>query len=259
MSIASSDTIERSVPVYSRIEEQLRASIEDGTFAAGDRLPSETELAQNFRTTRTTVRQALSRLVFEGLIVRHVGRGSFVASEPMAKFPIDTRQCLCFEDQVALEGKSVSYRSPSFDLVPAPADVAKELKIPIGSEVFRLERLRVIDERPVCLEIRFLPASTGSKVTGEMLMKRSAHSFVGEILGMRIPTIRVLVSAVIADADLSERLDVPRGTALLIRDNWHFDIEGRPLMFGKSIFRGDIRTEYVLGHDPNPPRLPETP
>jgi GntR family transcriptional regulator len=245
------------LPVYSRIEEQLRASIEDGTFGAGDRLPSESELARTFSTTRTTVRQALTRLVFEGIIVRHVGRGSFVAAPPLAKFPIDSRQCLCFEDQVALEGKSVSYRSPSFELVPAPADVAKELGIAPGTDVFRLERLRVIDGRSVCLEIRFIPSSTGSRVTGEMLMTRSAHGFIGDILGIRVPTIRVLVSAITADAETADRLDVPRGSALLIRDNWHFDFEGRTLTFGRSIFRGDIRTEYVLGHDPNPPRLPD--
>lgn len=251
------DGKERLAPVYSQIEEHLRASIEGGEFAPGDRLPSESELAQKFQTTRTTVRQALSRLVFEGLITRHVGRGSFVASNGLDKFPIDSRVCLCFEDQVALEGKTVTYRAPSFEIASLPSDAARRLGLPMGADVFKLERIRVIEGRPVCFEVRYIPMEIGCKVTGEMLMARSAHGFVGDVTGARIPTIRVLISAIVADARLSDLLEVPRGSALLIRDNVHLDAAGTPLMCGTSYFRGDIRTEYVLGHDPNPPRLPD--
>lgn len=251
------DASERLAPVYSQIEVHLRSIIQSGEFAPGDRLPSESELARKFRTTRTTVRQALTRLVFEGLITRHVGRGSFVATSESDKFPIDSRVCICFEEQVALEGKKVTYRAPSFEIVALPADAARQLRLPAGVDAFKLERIRVIDGRPVCLEVRYIPLEIGRRVTGDMLVARSAHAFVGEIIGARIPTIRVLISAIVADARLSDLLELPRNSAVLIRDNVHFDAEGAPVMCGASYFRGDVRTEYVLGHDPNPPRLPE--
>lgn len=243
----SADGHGADVPIYSKIQEDLRGRIQAGEYKPGDRVPSESELCRLYQTTRTTVRQALTQLVFEGIVVRHVGRGSFVASTTLDKFPIDTRECLSFEDQVALEGRVVTYQSPSFNLIKAPPEVSRDLDIEPGSNVFYMERLRVLEERPVCLECRYIHEEFGRHVTGDMLMSRSAHGFVSDIMGTRIPTIRVLVSAIIADKELAERLSVTAGSALIVRDNWHIDSEGRILMCGKSLFPGDIRTEYVLG------------
>src|SRR3546814_11452241 len=65
-------------PIYYRIQESMRRRIVEGEFQPGARLPSESELARDFGTTRVTVRQALMRLVYDGLIERHYGRGTFV-------------------------------------------------------------------------------------------------------------------------------------------------------------------------------------
>ena len=68
------------VPVYIQIQHEIRRGIQAGDYAAGDRIPSENELAERFETTRATVARALQELVFDGTIVRRAGAGSFVAS-----------------------------------------------------------------------------------------------------------------------------------------------------------------------------------
>lgn len=243
----TSETAEGNPPIYLRIKEDLSRKIESGHYGSGDKLPSESELCRSFRTTRSTVRHALSELVFEGTIIREIGRGSFVADRRLDKFPIDTRECLSFEEQVSMEGRVVTYRSPSLKLVAAPVEVARDLGVEQGEEVFFLDRLRVIDGRAVCLERRYIRQDIGRHITGEALLSQSAHQFVSDIVGFKIPTIRVLVSAIIATEDIAERLSVPDGSALIVRDNWHIDANGRILMCGKSLFPGDIRTEYFLG------------
>ncbi len=247
----------RARPVYLQIEDHLRAQIDEGLLGPGARLPSESELARKFATTRPTVRQALSRLVFEGLVTRQAGRGSFVSQPASDRFPIDSRLCLSFEEQAALRGRRVTYDGAAYQLVTVPREIEGALQVSPGEQVFRLERLRVIDARPICIETRYIPAELGRKVTGEMLETRSAHDFMSEILGARIPTIRVVVSAVSATQDQAERLGVETGTALLVRENVHLDPQVRPVMVGASVFRGDVKTEYVLGHDPDPPRQGE--
>ena len=239
----------KSTPIFERIEQCVREGIASGMYAPGAQLPSESELATRFKTTRATVRQALSRLVFEGMVTRHAGRGSFVAPVMMGTFPIDSRHCLPFEDQVALEGLRVSYRSPNYELVQAPPSVLAQLSLPKGTQVFKLERLRMIHDNPVCLEIRYLPIELGQAVTGEMLLTQSVHAFVSAIVGYRVPTIVVQVSAIVADALLASRLEVPKGSALIVRDNIFLDPKGQIMICGKSLFRGDVETEYVLGPD----------
>jgi len=234
-------------PLYLRIKDEIKGKIASGQYKPGDRLPSESELCRSFSTTRSTVRHALSELVFEDAIIREIGRGSFVAKARLDKFPIDTRECLSFEEQVSMEGKSVTYRNPSLRLVAAPAEVARDLGVEEGTNVFFLDRLRVIDGRPVCLELRYIHPDIGRHITGDMMLSLSAHKFVSEIVEQEIPTIRVLVSAIVATEEFADQLSTPVGSALIVRDNWHISDAGRILMCGKSLFPGDIRTEYFLG------------
>ena len=234
-------------PLYQQIRRSIRDGIVAGTHIAGDRLPSESELAKAFGTTRTTVRQALSKLVFEGLIVRHSGRGSFVSDHPVIHSAIDSRECLTFEEQVARAGRTVSYGSCSFAQVAPPPDVASRLRMPLGAEVFRMERLRIIEKRPVCLELRYLPREIGLKVTGAMLAQQPAHRFVSDIIGRPMPTIVVSITAENASEEIAAKLEVPVGSALIVRANSHHADDGTLVMCGRSIFAGDVCTDYVLG------------
>jgi DNA-binding FadR family transcriptional regulator len=64
-----------------RIYRELKSAIMNGSFEAGSRLPPERALADRFDAARNTVRKTMNQLVDEELIVRHVGRGTFVAEK----------------------------------------------------------------------------------------------------------------------------------------------------------------------------------
>lgn len=234
-------------PLYQLIRSSIRDGIAAGTHIPGEKLPSETELARTFGTTRTTVRQALSELVFEGLVVRRNGRGSYVSDASVVRSPIDSRDCLTFEEQVALTGRTVTYGTCSFALTTASPEVAARLWIKPEDSVFKLERVRLIDGRPVGIEFRYIGRDIGLHVTGEMLAHLPVHRFVSDILGERMPTLVVSITAELADERIASLLEVPVNSALTVRDNTHHAKDGTPKVWGRSIFRGDVRTDYVLG------------
>jgi DNA-binding LacI/PurR family transcriptional regulator len=64
-----------------RLRDLLRQTLTDGTWQVGDRLPSEPELATTYGVSRSTVREAITSLVQEGLLYRLHGKGTFVAEE----------------------------------------------------------------------------------------------------------------------------------------------------------------------------------
>jgi DNA-binding FadR family transcriptional regulator len=74
------------LPIISEREEALqvlRAYIADGGYRPGDRLPAERELMVSLSMGRTMLRRAFEALERDGVIWRHVGKGTFIAAEPL--------------------------------------------------------------------------------------------------------------------------------------------------------------------------------
>lgn len=69
----------RAAEAVSQIVDRIESRIADGTWQAGSRLPTERELEEEFGVARNTLRKGLKALEDQGKIVRHIGRGSFVA------------------------------------------------------------------------------------------------------------------------------------------------------------------------------------
>jgi ABC-type glycerol-3-phosphate transport system substrate-binding protein len=66
-------------PLYLQVKEVLLKRIVDGQHKAGELIPSESRLAEDFGTSISTIRQALSLLVADGVLVKKQGKGTFVA------------------------------------------------------------------------------------------------------------------------------------------------------------------------------------
>jgi len=72
-------------PLETRIYQDLLSRIHDGTYALGERLPPENDLAEEFSVSRPVVRAALARLRESGLITSRRGAGSFVSAGETAQ------------------------------------------------------------------------------------------------------------------------------------------------------------------------------
>lgn len=70
----------QSKAVHGAVQD-LRRRISDGTYASGQQIPPERVLSEDYGIARNTLRQALRALEEEGLLVRHVGKGTFVNPE----------------------------------------------------------------------------------------------------------------------------------------------------------------------------------
>ncbi|RUP32967.1 MAG: GntR family transcriptional regulator, partial [Curvibacter sp.] len=70
-----------SLALYQQVKDHISRKIQDGSWPAGHRLPSEHELVAQFGISRMTVNRALRELTEQGRVVRVAGVGSFVAEE----------------------------------------------------------------------------------------------------------------------------------------------------------------------------------
>lgn len=105
-------SISRPVKLADQLFEEILQQIISGKLSEGKRLPSESRMAEVFGVSRPVVREALSRLRADGMIVSHHGSGSYVQKKPskalLSLAPIGGIADLlrCYEFRIALEGEA---------------------------------------------------------------------------------------------------------------------------------------------------------
>jgi GntR family transcriptional regulator len=237
---------EQYVPSYIRLEHSLRESIASGRLKPGDPVPPESQLCQQFSISRNTVRQALARLVFEGLIKRERGRGSLVA-EPRFQH---TSIFPSFEEEMQAKGSTTAHQLLEKRIEPAEGKVAQSLGLPPGTPVFVLERQRIVDGQVVGYEVRYLPERIGCALTEDEIRHQPLVPAVRRILGRMHTRLDLRVTASVVRKREAKILDTKVGTPVLVRENtWYLEPEG-PIQYGKSIFRGD-RYQMCIGFSSN--------
>lgn len=223
------------IPNYLRVEKYLRERIRSGDLKPGNPIPPESDLARQFKISRMTVRQALSRLVFEGLVERARGRGSFVV-EPRFHH---THVYPSFEEEMQARGAKTSHRLLGQRLEPATGKVAENLGLTEGRSVVVLERLRVVDGRIVGYEIRYFPRWIGDALTREEIEEQPLVPAMKRILGRVHTRVRLRITAAVLRGREAKILEAKAGAPVLIRENiWYVEPEG-PIQYGKSLYRGD--------------------
>lgn len=101
-----------ATPVYMRIRRRIEERIERGIYPTGSMIPSEKDLAEEFGTTRLTIRSAVDELVRRGQIRRVRGKGAFVAQ----KVPAFFERTVGFRESVRVRAAS---RPSVFSRVPS--------------------------------------------------------------------------------------------------------------------------------------------
>lgn len=229
-------------PLYRRIHDDLKAKIEAGEYRPGDRLPSELELARSYGVSRITSRQALDLLCSEGLLIRRQGIGSFVRTSRVTQPLVRLTD---FVEDMAQAGLKAESRVLRFESEPATSALASLLGIEPNATVFRLDRLRMADGKPIALDWTWLPAQFGKLLAGEDLAERTIYGILEKEYGVPIVSGEYTIEACIAGEDQGKLLEIVAGDPLLLFGRTSFSEGGRAVYHQKRFYRADL-VQYRL-------------
>lgn len=138
------------IPLYCQLAEQIEENINDGTWKAGTKIPSERELTQRYNMSRITVRNALNELVHQGKLEKVQGKGTYVIGKSIVQ---NLGNVYSFSKEMEKQGKITSTRLLKVKVVEADFKLALHLGINEKDKVVYIERLRCSDtEQPIMFE-----------------------------------------------------------------------------------------------------------
>jgi GntR family transcriptional regulator len=220
-------------PKYYRLKRHLIELTR--TLAPGSAVPTERSLAVEFETSRTTVRQALSELVVEGRLERVQGRGTFVAQPKVAQH----LELTSYTQDMRAQGLEPASRLISLDELRADPELAARLDIPLRARVLHLVRLRLVNGEPMAIERTYLAAARFPRLRQHVQRLGSLYAALEAGYGVRLGEAEETIETGLASPEEAALLGVEVGLALLLLSRHSFDLDGRPVEWGRSVYRGD--------------------
>lgn len=237
------------VPLYERVRQAVKSSIDDGRYAPGERLPSEARLAEDLGVNRLTVRRAIEELARAGVVESRQGSGTYV-SAPIVRLPVSQKLSTDslvqgMTAQIAAHGytyEDVFLRATKVDAGPNRASV----ELPPGP-LWRVDNAIVVNGETWVWSSSWVPRHLLDDPEGNWNASTGLYGQLNDAVSELRPLWRSIAAdaATLEDADI---LGVRAGSPILVRDGLTADETGTPVLRVTRRSRMD-RVSYVLRYD----------
>ncbi|NEU08547.1 GntR family transcriptional regulator [Flavihumibacter sp. R14] len=222
------------VPLHLQAEALLRTIISDPIYSEGELLPNEVDLAKQLAISRTTLRQALNKLVYEGLLIRKKGIGTKVAGTFLSS---KSSNWLSFSQEMEARGIPIKNYELHISWVQPEKHVANFFEINQDKKVLKMERLRGTAEGPFVYFTSYFHPRVG--LTGEEDFKRPLYEIFEKDYSVIATLSKEEISAKEADKFIASKLEVKLGSPILFRKRFVFDQGERPIEYNVGYYRSD--------------------
>ena len=230
--------ISRGPSLTEQVRQHIKQAITDDEYEDG-RIPAEADLAIELGVSRTTVRDALSRLEHEGTIFRRQGAGTFVNEHGLQiKSKLD--EIWSYEDVLEAHGYKPSVQVLAVQTEEADSTTAASLDISPGDPILTTEKLFCEDGVPVVLTRNHIPQSL---VVGEITEKEAGmpiYEFLETHCNRSLSYYLSDIVPVALDEAAAGKLDLETGTPTIAFDEIGFDLDNRPVVRATSWFRDEL-------------------
>ncbi|MCL5038624.1 MAG: GntR family transcriptional regulator [Firmicutes bacterium] len=230
-----------SLPLYLKVAQALQQTAEEEGWKDNYRLPGEKELSQQLGVSRATVREALSALEKDGLILRRQGVGTFLVKR---ESPLQ-RGMKGFTQNIRDQGLEPGTKNRSLHREPADGFLAAELGINPGDLVWVIKRTRTANEQPIMYSVDKVPVFLLENHLEEADFPESLFGLLQEH-GIRLTHAITRAHPILPGNFLKQTLELSGDQPLLFVEETYVDTQARPVLYARSYFRTDKYSFRVI-------------
>ena len=222
------------IPLHIQAEELLRKIIRSPQYAKGKLLPNEVALAKQLAISRSTLRIAINKLVYEGLLVRKKGVGTKVSDSIVSSKSVNW---LSFSQEMEVRKIPIKNFELKLTWVRPEETVANFFEIRANKKVLKMERLRGRPEGPFVYFVSFFHPRVG--LTGKEDFQRPLYEILEKDHLVIASLSKEEITAKAADKFIAGKLNLAPGAPVLCRKRFVFDQGDRPIEYNLGFYRAD--------------------
>lgn len=222
------------IPLHVQAEMLLRKLIEAEEYQNGKTIPNEVELAKQLAISRTTLRQAINKLVFEGLLIRKKRFGTKVANGAVSS---RSNNWLSFSQEMKLRGVSIKNFELHVTWVYPDESLANFFEIKTDRKILKMERVRGKPQEPFVYFVSYFHPRVG--LTGDEDFKRPLYEILENDCSIIATLSKEEITAIAADEFIADKLKMETGGPVLFRKRLVFDQAERQIEYNLGYYKGD--------------------
>jgi GntR family transcriptional regulator len=230
------------IPKYLQISNWLEEMIRKGRYGVGERLPSESSLAEICGVNRNTLRQAISELVAKGLISKKNGIGSFISARDHSPVKYILQNISSFTDDMLSMGIAPKTKILTQKVAEAEEELAEKLMLGGDKRVILTKRLRFGNGIPLVIERSYLPYGEYKSLLG-MKLTGSLYHILTEEFGTELHRSIQTFRAVPLSQEDAKLLEVPPKSPGVFLESIIYDPKNIAVEVMHAHHRGD---KYVF-------------
>jgi GntR family transcriptional regulator len=222
------------IPLHLQVEAMLRKLIEEKEYQDGAFLPDEVSLAKKLGIARNTLRQAINKLVFEGLLTRKKGVGTKV-SEKTFETSLDSWHS--FTQEMSNKGVALKMYSLESGFVEVSERIRNFLMVDQNAQVLKVSRLRGYADAPFVFFESYFNPRIG--LTGNEDFSRPLYEILERDFSIVPSLSKERISARLASPQEAALLGVNTKTPVMVRERFVYDSGMRPVEYNIGIYNAE--------------------
>ncbi|WP_286228755.1 GntR family transcriptional regulator [Neobacillus mesonae] len=220
------------MPLHIQLRNKLETLIRDGYYQ--EKIPSERELMDAFKVSRSTVREAVSHLVRDGILEKVHGKGTFISLKPIQ----DWLGSLSSTTEII---KRMGMKPDAKLVTHGIVKTSEDIKEVTGfDEAYYIKRIRYANDIPIAMEVQYYPVEIGEKLAQFDIEKGTLFDFLEEDLQIKFSEAEQIITSGQLTKEDAELMELPESINVLVTERLLMDQEGDLIEYYLAYFRSDM-------------------
>ncbi len=226
-------------PLYFKIEMDLRKKIMAKEYVPGQLLPSERDLMQIYNVSRLTVREAINRLVAQGMVKKKQGKGTFV-NEPTTEHMVGSLNSS--SEVFLLKNYVVKTKVIASKVTDPTPEIRRKLQMSTdeSEKIFFLERVRYANHKPVAHIKCYLPYGPIENIENIDFSVAALYRTLEDYYRLELYEAYEVIEAASVGKQSAALLEIEPGAPVLLNERTAYLKDGRVIEYEKVFYRSDI-------------------
>lgn len=229
------------VPLHYQLVKEIKSQITSGELAQGDFLGTEKSMMEKYGVSCTTLRRALQYLVQSGYVYRKAGKGTFVRRVKIDK---NSNPLYSYMEEMESIGLKPRTYLLGIETIKANEQIAKKLEVPKASTIYNIKKLLAANSKPIAVWESYWQFDIGERLA-EFDLNHNLFDTVENKLRITIGEAEANFEAGLATPEEAKLIGIEENSPMLIMRRTIYSDNGRPILYGRTAYRGDSYTFHI--------------